>query len=119
MSTTATLDNELVRRKDEYLTVANGQDLGDLFGLTHRLRNDLKVWCRNDYHYKGAEICEAAFRSLDALRVRSEFKRIAIVELRKLFRTMEARFRKAEGLWKEGTHYCFKGECAPCDWPRV
>lgn len=119
--TTDTLDNELVARKDEYLAVANDQNLGDLFGLTARLDSDLIIWCRNDYHYKGAEICEVALRSLDAaaLRVRSVFKRTAIVQLRTLFRTMEARFRKAEGLWKESTDYCFVGQCAPDDWPRV
>ncbi len=120
--TTATLDNELVRRKDAYLAVANAPNIGDLFGLTLRLDKDLIMWCRNDYHYKGAEVCEAALRSLDALpmlRLRSEFKRIAIVELRALFRTMEARFRKAEGHWKAGENYCFEGQCAPDDWPRV
>ena len=119
--TTDELDNELVRRKNEYLAVAGAQNIGDLFGLTLRLDSDLKIWCRNDYHYKGAEVCERALLSCEALAlmVRSSFKRVAISKLRTLFGMMQDRFRKAEGLWKEGTDYCFKGEAAPDDWPRV
>ena len=61
---TATLDNELMRRKDKYLTVARAQKIDDLYGLSLKLDSDLKVWCRADYHYKGAEVCEAALQSL-------------------------------------------------------
>lgn len=108
----------LIETKDMLWQQAQSKRIPALLSCVIQLEECVRSWCRADYHYKGAEIAEIALRSLAERQWRGT-NIASASELHKRFEALRVVFRQAEAHWKAGEDYCFEGQCAPADWPRL
>jgi hypothetical protein len=108
----------LIETKNGLWRQANTPRIPALLSCVIQLEECVRSWCRENYHYKGAEIAELAIRTIDERQWRGP-NLASASELRKRFEALRVVFRQAEAHWKAGEDYCFEGQCAPADWPRL
>ena len=108
----------LIATKDVLWQQAQSTRIPALLSCVIQLEGCVRSWCREDYHYKGAEIAEVALRTIEGRQWRGPHVASA-AELRKRFEALRVTFRKVEGYWKAGEDYCFEGQCAPAHYHRI
>lgn len=97
------MDNVLVHQKDTIYRLVNGT-LEQIEEALHQLETLCELWCRENYHYKGGEVCRAiVFALYTKIEDTTNWKRRnRLYKLDSQARSLERRFWQAESAWKAG-----------------